>query len=161
MLILGFGATKFDKKIAIFSPYDACRPFSLNLYGADMRVISRLWVTYTVLATRGLIMASSHQQLTVKQCHQKVTVCVPANTKRWTNADLMLGQRRRRWTNIKSALVRCILFAGMLLKMLHLKQIIVSPTRSNWNHLKLAMTVDLQLQVIWIKNIQNLRHNNY
>ena len=36
----------------------------------------------------------------------------PANTTRWTNADLMLGQRRRRWTNIKTALVQRLVFAG-------------------------------------------------
>ena len=35
----------------------------------------------------------------------------PANTRRWPNADLMLGQRRRRWTNIKSALGHRLVFA--------------------------------------------------
>ena len=36
----------------------------------------------------------------------------PANPRRWTNADLMLGQLRRRWTNIKSALVQFLVFSG-------------------------------------------------
>ena len=37
----------------------------------------------------------------------------PANTRHWRNADLMLGQRRRRWTNIKSTLCQCLMFAGI------------------------------------------------
>ena len=36
-----------------------------------------------------------------------------ANTWRWTNADLMLVHRRRRWTNFKSALVQRLVFAGI------------------------------------------------
>ena len=35
----------------------------------------------------------------------------PANTRRGTNDDLMLGHRRRRWPNIKPSLARYILFA--------------------------------------------------
>ena len=35
-----------------------------------------------------------------------------ANTTRLTNAGLMLGQRRRRWTNIKLALVKRVVFSG-------------------------------------------------
>ena len=31
-----------------------------------------------------------------------------ANTRRWTNGDLMLAQSRRRWVNIKSTLVQCL-----------------------------------------------------
>ena len=34
----------------------------------------------------------------------------PANARRWTNADLLLGQRRRRWTNIKSTVIQCLVF---------------------------------------------------
>ena len=36
----------------------------------------------------------------------------PANTTHWVNAVLMLGQRRRRWSNISTALTQCIVFAG-------------------------------------------------
>ena len=36
-----------------------------------------------------------------------------ANTRRWTNADLMLVHRRRRWPSFKSALVQRLLFAGI------------------------------------------------
>ena len=36
----------------------------------------------------------------------------PANTRHSANADLMLGQRRRRWPNIKSALAECLVIAG-------------------------------------------------
>ena len=38
--------------------------------------------------------------------HRHFIMRYPANTRRWTNAGLMLGQRRRRWTNIKPALVK-------------------------------------------------------
>ena len=42
-----------------------------------------------------------------------VLVAHQPNTRRWTNADLVLGQRRRRWSNIKLALVQCLVFAGV------------------------------------------------
>ena len=32
----------------------------------------------------------------------------PANTRYRTNVVLMLGQRRRQWTNIKTTLVQCL-----------------------------------------------------
>ena len=38
--------------------------------------------------------------------------CVPANTRRWTNAGLLLGQRLRRWPNINPTLVQRLVFAG-------------------------------------------------
>ena len=37
----------------------------------------------------------------------------PANTRRWTDVDLMLAQRRRRWASSKSTLVQCLVFAGL------------------------------------------------
>ena len=36
-----------------------------------------------------------------------------ADSSRWPNAGLMLGQRRRRWHNIKPALGQRLLFTGM------------------------------------------------
>ena len=39
-------------------------------------------------------------------------------TRYWPNVDLMLGQRRRRWTSIKSALGQCPALSGMLLSQL-------------------------------------------
>ena len=38
---------------------------------------------------------------------------IPANTRRWPNVGLMLGQRRRRWANISPTLGQCIVFAGI------------------------------------------------
>ena len=38
---------------------------------------------------------------------------VPANTRRWINAGLMLG--RQRWANINPALVQCLVFPPMML----------------------------------------------
>ena len=37
----------------------------------------------------------------------------PANTIHSPNAALTLGQRRRRWSNVKTVLGECIVFAGM------------------------------------------------
>ena len=41
------------------------------------------------------------------------SVSVPANTRRGTNAVLLLGQRRRRWTNIKTVLIQRFVFARL------------------------------------------------
>ena len=38
---------------------------------------------------------------------------IPVNTRRLPNAGLMLGQRRRRWANIKAALGERLVFAGI------------------------------------------------
>ena len=36
----------------------------------------------------------------------------PVNTTRWNNDVSMLGQRRRRWANIKTLLFQRVVFAG-------------------------------------------------
>ena len=40
-------------------------------------------------------------------------IIVPVNTGLLTNVVLMLDQRRRRWANIKTALVKSPVFAGV------------------------------------------------
>ena len=40
----------------------------------------------------------------------------PANTTRWPNVGLMLGQRCRQWANISSTLGQRVMFAGYLMK---------------------------------------------
>ena len=35
-----------------------------------------------------------------------------ANTRRWVNAGLVLGQRRERWNNIKAVLAQRLVFVG-------------------------------------------------
>ena len=40
---------------------------------------------------------------------------VPANTRHWTNAGLLLAQHLRHWPNISPALVQCLVLAGVLL----------------------------------------------
>ena len=40
-------------------------------------------------------------------------VHIPANTRHSPDTVLMLGQRRRRWPNIETVLVECLVFAGM------------------------------------------------
>ena len=42
------------------------------------------------------------------ECHEHI----PTNTIHRNNVGLMLGQRRRRWTNIKPILFKCVVFAG-------------------------------------------------
>ena len=39
----------------------------------------------------------------------------PTNTARWANVGLMLGQRRRRWRNIKPTLAQRAVLPGMIL----------------------------------------------
>ena len=41
----------------------------------------------------------------------KTTRTYPANTGNWNSVGLMLGQRRRRWPNIKTTLVQRIVFS--------------------------------------------------
>ena len=41
-------------------------------------------------------------------------ITVPANTTRWNNDVLKLGQRLRRWPNIKTSLFQRVVFAGVL-----------------------------------------------
>ena len=49
---------------------------------------------------------------TLKMCIDTPLSGYPANSSHSNNAGLMLGQRRRRWSNIKPALERCIMFHG-------------------------------------------------
>ena len=49
-----------------------------------------------------------------------------ANTRRWSNVILMLGQRRRRWANIKIALYQLLVFAVQP----HLPSIYMGNTRA-------------------------------
>ena len=43
----------------------------------------------------------------------KPVVAFPANTRRWANVELTLGQRRRRWANDSPTLAQRIVFAGL------------------------------------------------
>ena len=47
----------------------------------------------------------------------------PANTKHCPNADSMLGQRRRRWTNIDAGLGQCLVFSGRSVVHYHARNI--------------------------------------
>ena len=45
--------------------------------------------------------------------HLGLALCpYPANTRRWPNVGLMLGQRRRRWANVSPTLGQHLVFAG-------------------------------------------------
>ena len=41
------------------------------------------------------------------------SLSIPVYTRHWADVVLMLGQRRRRWTNIKTTPVQCLVFAGI------------------------------------------------
>ena len=45
-------------------------------------------------------------------CHDQFSLHFPANTIHSANVGLMLGQRRRRWPNIKPTLAERIVLAG-------------------------------------------------
>ena len=67
------------------------------------RIYSRQWIYHQSLA---------HYD---KLCFWMLVTSVSANTTRWSNDVLMLGQRRRRWTNIKTSLLQRVVFAGVRL----------------------------------------------
>ena len=48
----------------------------------------------------------------VDELHGVCCTSFPANTRRWTNAGLMLAQRRRRWANITPALAQRLVSHG-------------------------------------------------
>ena len=52
------------------------------------------------------------QSISITVCNADTTIDSDKPTKRTPNADLMLGQRRRRWPNIESALGQGVVFAG-------------------------------------------------
>ena len=47
------------------------------------------------------------------------------------NIDLTLGQRLRRWSNVKSAPGQCVVFAGFV----HIQAKLGQTRRKNWNQL--------------------------
>ena len=51
--------------------------------------------------------------------HTTACNCIPANTKRWHSAGLMLAHRLRRWSNIKPALCQHLVFAGISISILY------------------------------------------
>ena len=59
----------------------------------------------------------------------------PANTRRWPNVGLMLGQRRRRWANVCPTFVQRLVFAGkwLTINMYYVSLVI------GWSSIILAM----------------------
>ena len=75
----------------------------------------------------------------------------PGNTRRWTNADLMLAHRLRRWPNIKSALVQRLVFAGYFWKLLeyhiYLVELIVKRATFLWTRLIYQSKTGIDIKV--------------
>ena len=61
-----------------------------------------------VLAVKGLIFFGYIS-------HRLDSGALPANTRRRPNAELMLGQSRRRWANINPTLGQGLVFAGIFI----------------------------------------------
>ena len=59
------------------------------------------------------VCSCSLKRTKIHLCQHPLT---PANTRRWLNAGLMLGRRRRRLPNIKPALGQRLVFAGTEIK---------------------------------------------
>ena len=53
-----------------------------------------------------------HRPRAVTDCPH-VIISISVNRRRWASVGLILGQRLRRWTNIKPTLVQCLVFAGI------------------------------------------------
>ena len=69
-----------------------------SLYGLDMHSVKHgCYSTRRQLCLGGV---TAWQTLAQHWTNLPTVASTPANTRRWTNAGLMLGQRRRRWTNI-------------------------------------------------------------
>ena len=63
-------------------------------------------------------------------CHHAHSLSISVltwNTRRWRNDGLMLGQRRRRWPNIKPWLGQCLLFYVSSIKLIEVKLTMKSP----------------------------------
>ena len=99
----------------------------MESYHAESNLRSRLYTTLCPANTThqpnaGSIAGPSSPALTVNHltldrvfCWRGVsTVYNPANTTRWNNDVLMLGQRRRRWASVKTSLFQRVVFAGKL-----------------------------------------------
>ena len=67
----------------------------------------RLWTNIKPTLGWCLVIAGGE---TLTTGHYSTICASPLNTRRIPNVVLMLDQRRRRWSNIKSTLARCILF---------------------------------------------------
>ena len=70
---------------------------------------------------------------------------IPANTRRWPNDGLMLGQRQRRWANIKPTLLQRLVFAGIWLTVLYrLAQRPPSKNKRRWNNVSATLAQSLR-----------------
>ena len=92
---------------------------SRNLTSMDVR----FWRLKSVPARKGFMVVRRLQRWPIlpwKARYSRRRPCCkcqalfPANTRRWPNVGVMLGQRRRRWTGITSTLFQCFVPAGLL-----------------------------------------------
>ena len=86
---------------------------------------------------------------------------VPANTRRSPNAGLMLGQRRRRWANIKLALDKLLAFAGVALREINVDTLVWTLTRRDRHlrdrldtlrHKDISLTDPRRISEVWTRD---------
>ena len=119
-----YNNTAMEKQTAV-SPYILSEQLLLNLFSCSMLPIQLSHVSpdsavgqeancSRYSARRSLAVASSITRRSSCHCSSHwLMKCghYPSNRIHWANVGLMLGQRRRRWPNIKPALAQCIVFA--------------------------------------------------
>ena len=66
----------------------------------------------SVISSSGIIICKMQQRRRLTRCNKPEIQDYPAGTIRWSHVDPMLGQRRRRWANIRSAWGQRIVPAG-------------------------------------------------
>ena len=72
----------------------------------------RRWPNIDPTFAQSLVFAGDRLFVVIRCSHISAALFNPANTILWNNAVLMLGQRRRRWANIKKSLFQSVVFAG-------------------------------------------------
>ena len=114
--IVTLALTTFCPAAVVFILYKAARWY----YGLGLHAF-----LYIVLALNTAYISETYYQITwydwlqafeldgaqVNEPEVNEQGPIPANTRRWPNAGLILCQRRRRWANIKPALGQRLLFA--------------------------------------------------
>ena len=86
---------------------------------------------------------------------------VPANTRHSPNAGLLLGQRRRRWANIKPALDKLLAFAGVALREINVDTLVSTLTRRDRHlrdrldtlrHKDISLTDPRRISEVWTRD---------
>ena len=102
-------ATRYVKPMLAYYKTTVCDAGSaLNQHWSNIScLLDSSWVQGSLTA---VVMYTT--QWVLRTRHVAAPAPVPAKTRNWTNAFLMLSHRLRRWANIKTASVQCLVSAG-------------------------------------------------